>query len=392
MPLQRVCFGWHRDAARFDFLDTMPGASGLPRTRGRTIEALRATFARTRNHGYLVIGEAAMRLCDCDPLRSCSVDLPRLLEALQPAEIAEHLNRTFDALVLPMAYEITAGKRYDRVAALVEALRIPLVTLGLGILCAEDTPLGAFDESVAALLRALSRKAVLFGVRAETTKRWLDRNGIADAQALGCPSLHLYPDAIRALRGSDLRRPGPIATGGYLLRDLARSRWQCRLFAGVEATYILQDELFESDGLDPQALLVDDATGEVDAPAIAKAVEAWGGFRAPFARYTVHHALDAWRQRCAQHGAYIGDRFHGAVVALQVGRPVILFTRDVRAQELSSFYALPTADLARAADGNLQDLTHATAAGGGVEAFIETWALRHGAFEAALKAAGLRWA
>jgi len=333
-----------------------------------------------------------MRLFDCDRDASGSIDLPRLLNAEDPERLAALLNHRFDALLLPMAYEITPSHSYDRLARLLASLTIPVVTLGLGIDCDEDLPIDRFHPSVTTLLGLLDRHALVFGVRAETTRRWLAANGFHNAVALGCPSLHLYPSAFLALRSRRVPpADGRIATGGYLLRNEERSRWLCALFEGVDATYILQDELFGAGLLDEDTVIIDDATGSVDPALIAPIIRRSIGRTPPFRRYAYFHSLDAWRLCCAGHDLYVGDRFHGAIVALQVGRPALLFTKDVRARELSQFYGIPTADLEQAAAGGLRDLVAAQLTPTAMERFIDVWSARHGAFLKALGDAGLRF-
>lgn len=388
--MDRLCFGWHRSEARYDFLPAMPGASGLPRSNDPAFSALAGLHPRSGNRGYLVVGEAAMRLFDCDSARSASVDLPQLVHSEDPIELAHAFNARFDALILPMAYEISPDRSYERLTSFFEALTVPVITLGLGI---EGEPNDSADQlhpSVRKLLRLLNDRAILFGVRAETTQHWLHEHGFKQAVAIGCPSLHLYPAAIEALRGRAAPAEGPIVTAGYLFRDLKRTRWQCRFFKGEDATYILQDELFCGGAFDPDTALIDDATGSVSNALVAAAARRWAGLTPPFARYAFFHNLDAWRLCCAGHQLYVGDRFHGAVVALQTGCPVLLFTKDVRTRELSVFYGIPTVDLKRVSDQPLRDVVAEALTPSRMSAFVDTWRDRHNNFLQVLSQVGLR--
>ena len=387
--MDRLCFGWHRSEARFDFLPGIPGASGLPRSNDPAFGALAGLHPRSGNRGYLVVGEAAMRLFECDYARSASVDLPQLVHSEDPIALAQAFNARFDALILPMAYEIAPDRSYERLAAFFETLTVPVITLGLGIEGEPDDPVERLHPSVRVLLRLLNDRAVLFGVRAETTQRWLNKHGYEQAVAIGCPSLHLYPAAIDSLRGRAAPVEGPIVTGGYLFRDADRARWQCAFFQGEDATYILQDEIFCDSAFEPDTAVIDDATGAVSSALVAAAARRWAGLAPPFARYAFFHNLDAWRLCCAGHQLYVGDRFHGAVVALQTGRPVLLFAKDVRTRELSVFYGIPTVDLEHVSDQPLRDVVAESLTRTRMDAFVDTWRDRHDAFLQALRQVGL---
>ena len=61
---------------------------------------------------------------------------------------------------------------------------------------------------------------------------------------LGCPTPHLYPDAILGTeRRGAAAGQATFASGGYLFRHEARFRALAELFAGHRADYIMQDEL-----------------------------------------------------------------------------------------------------------------------------------------------------
>lgn len=386
---ERLCFGWHVAEDRHDCEVGLPGSIGLPRPSGSALRDHSPLFGQIGNRGYLVIGEAAVRLFDCDRTRSAAMDLRRRLTRQTPEDLAASLNAAFDVLVLPMAYEIAPDVSFEALTRLLEHLRIPVVTLGLGLHGEPGDRLDRFDASVPRLLAMLNDTALLFGVRAETTRQWLAGHGFDRAVALGCPSLHLYPANILALEPPPLAADHPLATGGYLLRDKARSRQHCRFFEGTTATYILQDEVFGDAVRDIDAPVLNDATGNVDRRFISDAVARHIGQTPPFSRYVLFHGLDAWRLCCAQHAVYVGDRFHGGVVALQAGRPVALFTRDVRARELSRFYGIPTIELASVCTQPLRDVVGAALAGRRIAEFVETWQARHTSFVRTLRDIGL---
>lgn len=387
---KRICFGWRPG-------DTLPrprvpglALSGLPRPADPTHGALARDFARTGNKGYIVIGEATARLFACDREVSAFVDLPALADEDEVRAAAEALNRAFDVIMLPTAYEIAPGRDFTSLVSLLERLDVPVVTLGLGM---QDASLRMDDlhPSLSRLLGWLNANAALFGVRADRTAAWLHENGFRRAVALGCPSMHLYPDPIRRLRPPASPSDGlRIATGGYVLRDHGRAAALSALLEGREASYFMQDEIFHAASFAPGDVLVDDdARGTLRKDVLDRAVAAWGGFTPSFGRYLYFDGLDAWRQAMAGHDLFIGDRFHGGAVALQVGLPTVMFARDIRADELSSFYRIPQAELSADGPDPLARLIASALSAEALAAFKAMFAERDAAFWEAMTGVGL---
>ncbi len=389
-PAPRLCFGWYPDIVRHAGAAAMPGQIGQPAAPVRDAFALQSRPGTSFNRGYLVIGEATSRMLVCDPDGSAVVDLRRL--AATPGEtagIAAHINRHFDALILGMAYEIGAERDLTPALALLERIHIPIVTLGLAI---EHADLAGTDihDSVRGVLGLLSERAALFGVRAHSTLQWLEGNGFRRSVPLGCPTLHLYPDAILGMERLGVAAgQATFASGGYLFRHEARSRALADLFAGHRADYIMQDELSALSDEELRGIAWRDGARELSADDLNRVGERRLGYRLPFRRYYLFDDMPSWRQGMSRYDAYVGDRFHGATVALQLGKPTVVLAKDVRSQELCEFYRLPSTTLDRAVqlglDGAIEEVLSAAA----LDRMKETYLRRTAALSLALKSCGL---
>lgn len=377
MSLPRIAFGWHPGAVR---KHNLPGYGPESPKHGR--EAL----AALGNMGFAVIGEAARGMIACDERASGFIDLRWLAPNEQPDQLADRLNRAFDALLLPMAYDIGGDAPLGPVADVIEALNIPVITLCLGLNVPPETPLSRLSPDLATFLNVLNKKAAVFGVRGMMTEEWLHRHGYKRAQALGCPSLHTNPKAIRDLSCPDLARP--VASGGYLLRDRARGEALSRLFARVEAHYVMQDEILAPGVLDQDAKLTIDDDPEISANVVRAACARLCGFTPAFASYRLFLNIPPWRRALAGQMAFIGDRFHGAAVALQAGLPVVLFEKDVRARDLALFYSIPTLDLFEAAHMGAIAALEAALTPAALVAQKTTFERRHASLRHALAQAG----
>ncbi|QRM32377.1 polysaccharide pyruvyl transferase family protein [Microvirga sp. VF16] len=385
----RICFGWRPgNSLPRPEIAGLP-AGGLPRSADPTYGALARDFRRTGNKGYIVVGEATARLFACDREASAFVDLPALAGQRGIPALAEAVSRAFDMIVLPTAYEIAPGRDFEPLVRLLERLDVPVVTLGLGM---NDDGLAMEDlhPSLRQLLSWLNTHAALFGVRADRTAAWLHDNGLRRAVALGCPSLHLYPDAIARLQPlqsspAQLR----IATGGYVLRDHDRAAALSALLDGQNVSYFVQDEIFHPGLFAEDDIISDDTRGILRKEKVEQAITDWGGFSPSFNRYFYFDALDTWRQAMAGHDVFIGDRFHGGTVALQVGLPTVMFTRDVRADELSRFYGIPQAGLGVDGSKALATLIAEALSAESLARFKATFAQRDVAFWDAMASVGL---
>jgi len=386
-----LCFGWHLDATRYSLGSPVPLASGLPPSNSTDPGKMRHAFALTANKGYLVIGEATARLFVCDPDSSSVLDLRRYAElAESPQQLAARLDRQFDMLVLGLAYEINPCSQYRRLVELLECLTIPIVALDLSVADADLAP-AAMDDSVMRLARLLSERAALFGVRALSTRDWLARHGIGRAVALGCPSMYLYPRSVMEISPpAGGLRDLLFATGGYLLRHPARARDFARLFEPVRAHYILQDEIFELSDLQLQSLRYVDARREFSAETVNALAERDFGFCPPFKRYFFFDDMHAWRQNLCWHDVYIGDRFHGTVVALQVGRPAVVICRDVRSEEIASYFDLPALSLAEAISLGLEGVVEQHLSEARIDRMKNRYAQREREFRREIERCGLR--
>jgi hypothetical protein len=176
------------------------------------------------------------------------------------------------------------------------------------------------------------------------------------------------------------------------LRDAERGRALSQFFAGACATYVLQDELFVDGVFGEDAVLLDDPRHEVDAAVLNEAVERIHGYRPSFRRYHYFDSLDAWRCCAAAHHVFIGDRFHGSVVALQTGAPAILFLKDVRARELAEFYGIPRLELREAVTAGYAATVDRYLSKAGIAQFTAAFAERHDAFRRSIEACDLAFA
>lgn len=325
----------------------LPSTSGLGHPATENLIGLRATHNLTSNRGNLIHGEAPSRILECDRRRSAFANLGALHRQFGD-RIGEVLSQRFDLLVLSAANFISATKELIRLRDALNAIgdSVPFIVLGAGL---QGQPeLYQMHPSVQEVLDIYNRRALIFAVRGYETEAWLHKNGFANARALGCPSMFVFPSSIMSLSHKTLVMKGEqadVMTAGYLTvkggRNYNRGVKLAKALKDMRSSYVFQDEFFAYEGLLKKKGSFNDATCRADRDLLNEFFSRETGVSVNMQNYYYFSETSAWRQAALAHDVYIGDRFHGGIAALQAGRPGIFLCHDNRVAEMTDFYSLP---------------------------------------------------
>lgn len=325
----------------------LPNTSGLRHSITDRLVDLKDTQSLTSNRGNLVHGEAPARIFQCNRRQSAFANLGTL-HRIFGDRLGDLLPRHFDLIVLSAANFISPTRDLTRLRDALNVIGdgVPFMVLGAGM--QGSHALSELHPSVQEILDIYNRRAVVFGVRGAQTEAWLHRNGFERAQALGCPSMYVFPQSIMSIDHTAAYRAGAsakILTAGYLTvrkgRHFDRGRQLARAMKGADASYVFQDEFFAYGKLIEEGGSFNDATSTGDRDALNRLLGQAAGVPLNMRNYYYFSETAAWRQVALNHDIYIGDRFHGGVAALQVGRPGIFLAQDNRVAELTDFFDLP---------------------------------------------------
>lgn len=323
---------------------------GVPLSCGSTINEHLAAASLVGNLGNMIHRMAMIQMLEFDRANSGQVHIWKLIAETGGAkQAAEVLNQNFDGLVLTMSNILRPGATEPKLAELVRALKIPVYCFGVGL--QNELPLGdssSLNKDIMDLMKALDDKAALFAVRGETTQRWLRSVGIKKALALGCPSLFAYPKNILSIKAPS--SPKRFITAGHLaLTKNQNSRFHRLIkgFEGLNASYVFQGEIaYFKEILDVQGIY-DEATQTADAAVLNEYLTKKCGIKYNFDKYYSFTDTGAWRQAYTNYDVYAGDRIHGGVAALQVGKPALIIYEDARVLELAHHHGIPSCPLAQ---------------------------------------------
>lgn len=401
MSLPRIYFhassnNLFRSAVSLPFVHgTIPNSPGC-------LGDLTPSFSLTGNRGNLVHAEAPQKLIRFNHSRSVSGNITHQFKALGHAAFAEFFNKHFDYIILSLANFIRPKTETGPLLEALECLEVPLIVLGAGIQ-SEATQWENLTTSTQNLLTFFEKKATLFGVRGDLTLNTLKRWGLGkNARSLGCPSLYVYPQSIRKMTGSKTTSQyGALTTAGHLsannLRggyaNSGRARALLKAFSGhTGADYVFQDEIFSFEPLLSKPLVFDGATQQLSLVELSLYFRAEFGAPPPFARFFFFNDTPAWRQYFTSRDAYIGDRFHCGVVALQAGVPSVFVTGDARIAELTAFFQLPVVSYDELRTGTIQDALSAALKPGSLRTFEAAYSTRYEQFADCLAQLGLELA
>jgi hypothetical protein len=386
----RVLFARMPGDTRYRYHAGLPYVSGLPRSTDASDKALKENYVLTMNKGNMFIGDAAPRLFDVDRRRSCFGTIEYMQAALRDS-FAATLRDSFDLVVFAMANMIRPGQNHEALVELVERLETKFIVLGAGMQGELPHDLGALSPSTRRLLEVFNERAAVFGVRGEITKAWLDAVGLDRAMALGCPSLYVYPRNVLSTRPVADSAEAVYATAGYLEKKSPRAAALVEFFRGSRAEYIFQEEIFhKASGFTIPPLFYNDATGECDAALAREMLEPVHGVPLPFRRYWYFQDPEAWRQLYSHCTAYIGDRFHGGVGAMQAGTTALVVYKDLRVRELTRFFAIPHVHVDEIARTPRAEVIARHLSAEAMAAFHETYARRVRDFIGVMRRNGIK--
>ena len=266
------------------------------------------------------------------------------------APVAE-IRAAGDVLLLPLANQLGSHTDLGDQAERIEAIGLPVVGIGLGAQAPSHDVAASWTAGTERWLRTLIAHAPSdqpnLGVRGAYTLEQIDRLGLADRVAVtGCPSnfLNMRDDLAPVLAARYDRRPEVVAVAAgipYIPAMQAVEQQLAQLVTDTGGAYIVQH------GLEMLHL----ARGEFAALGSARLELCRSYIRpelsvAEFTRWCRTHAyaffhLPSWLEFLRRFDFVVGSRFHGAMLALQVGVPAGVIAHDSRTREMCQTMGVP---------------------------------------------------
>lgn len=295
----------------------------------------------------------------------------------------KEVNVKFDVVVIPAANWINAMSNWEWLCDLLEQVKIPVVTIGIG-LQADNINEGAVqvNESSMRLIRILAGKSAYISTRGTFTRDWLYLQGIKNVIATGCPSLYLSFDFDEGGAFVDTKNEVVFQSTRFYAEESFNNsdNVNTRLFRlayrykapiifqseAEEIRYLVYGSFSDKKELEVQKVsLLADLYGAETVDVLKEYLSSYGN---------VFFDIDMWSRFIRKYDCLIGARVHGAIVALLSGVRTVLITHDSRTQELADFSGIPhlsAADFLRHDFSRLEDLK-SMIPDGGLERFRES--------------------
>lgn len=271
-------------------------------------------------------------------------DLTRIGFAFDPVQI----NKDFDALVVPAANWINERTDWTWLVDLLEKVEIPIITIGIGLQAESmDMSRVRVNESSMRLIKLLSRKSKWISCRGDFTRDWLASIGVVNVITTGCPSIYMKLES----KNSQYADGGSVVLQGtryWVSSDFINGNNVNRNIYALAGKFNLP-MIYQSEAEEIDYLVYSKSGSDEHAKAKWSALAKLYGFEqeADMKRYLIEKGrvffdVDQWSAYIKANVGVIGTRLHGAIVALNSGRPTRLIAHDSRTQEVADFAGVPS--------------------------------------------------
>lgn len=366
-------------------------------SRATSINDLKASFAQTGNKGNMVHSEAPLKLFKHNLSRSCVGSLVQVRDELKD-DFPRYMKENFDLIILSLANFIRKNQDHSKIVEALKSVEVPVIVFSAGL---QDrlSSLDNLSSSTVDLLKFLNDKAILFSVRGEETSAFLKSAGMNNHVICGCPSLYVYPENILSIKPLSYKPDLLLSTAGHFssinltskTSKSGRARALLSMLSFFKADYIFQDEIFSyEEFLDEETF--DDARQKFYAGIINDNLKKYYDIDVDIEDWYFFNDVSSWRQYMAGRDLYIGDRFHGGVVALQSAVPSVIISGDLRVKELTQFFGIPNASFADFREFGVESVVNEKLGAAEMGMFKEKYVTRLSEFRSACLNVGLNFA
>lgn len=222
---------------------------------------------------------------------------------------------------------LTENKTYPHVWKMLERIGDkPLIPISVGIHSGFDMANVHLHPDTVRLLRTISERAVL-GVRGEFTAGVLERLGILNLKIIGCPSLYYGMDDAFCIKKQPFREDMKTAVNfRTFYGSLQPAECEFLTYAANRGMPFVEQT--------QQELTLENCQG--NGPQFAY-FSAWLK-----EKRRVFFESEPWAEWIRQFDFSMGSRFHGNVLAIMNGVPALTMVADVRMQEMTRLFRMPT--------------------------------------------------
>jgi polysaccharide pyruvyl transferase WcaK-like protein len=260
----------------------------------------------------------------------------------------EQINKDFDALVVPAANWINERTDWGWLIDLLEKINIPVITIGIGLQAESmDIDRVRVNESSMRLIKLLSGKSKWISCRGDFTRKWLVSVGVNNAITTGCPSIYMNlenKDSTFSDSGSIILQGTRYWVSTEFINSNNVNRKIYSIAGKLNLPIIYQSEPEEIDYL-VYSKSDRDTYAKQKMSVLAKLYSfSQDGEVKQYltTKGRLFFDVDQWSSYVKANMGVIGTRLHGAIIALNSGKPARLISHDSRTQEVADFAGIPS--------------------------------------------------
>ncbi|WP_190271892.1 polysaccharide pyruvyl transferase family protein [Chlorobium phaeobacteroides] len=273
-------------------------------------------------------------------------------------DFVDFVNRKCSHLIITLSNTLKLNdpddSKYKRLFGFLLKIEKPVIVFGLGIQAKNiDIDSAILPQTAIELVKYLSSKSVLLGVRGEITKMIVDKLcGINNSYVTGCPSIFTDIESVYRVRENMKKNYGiPLFSGTryfddeegrLLMQSIDDDSWLLEPVNKYNHKFYLKS-ITNTSSYEDIPYYLKKKINKNDLKAIYKVTEYFKK------RYRLFRNIDDWYQfnRDSVSFSY-GTRFHVNMATLISGKPALWITHDSRTQELVDFMCLPNISIDKA--------------------------------------------
>ena len=256
-------------------------------------------------------------------------------------ENAARINERFDAYAVPLAnaFRPSFAKSLDRLSALIEQLKIPVVVIGVGAQTGTEYDTDRLDElsgPVKRFMKAVLDRSASVGVRGELTADYLKGLGFRDVEVIGCPSMFWHGESFPQLEQKPLDANSRVAVN--ISAQASREGGIAEL-AALALRLHPKLSYYAQNLSDAELLFWGDTSRSADRHKELPALRSHPLLTGGHTRVPIDPSI--WMRELATHDFSFGTRIHGNMAALLAGTPSVVLAHDSRTLELCRYFEIP---------------------------------------------------
>ncbi len=243
------------------------------------------------------------------------------------------LKKKYDLCIVAFATHITCWRDVAIYADAIEKLDMKTVAFSLGVQDYSGNlgEVTSLHPSIKRLLRQVSERSSLLGVRGHYTASILYKHGFKNAVPIGCPTLFWgLRSNLQIKKPESYKRPLVAYHRTLSCKNLDIIKNVPLLGQDFLDEAVFTNNLEHDTKLKKCELKEYEKQGDIDN--VMKVINNNGVFYKKFAD---------WFDFIKKHDFVFGARLHGCIAALVQGIPAVLITRDLRTAEIAELFNIP---------------------------------------------------